>query len=77
MTTRTHRGHEYTVYREENYRDSLRNPHEFILEIDGEQVKTATQLEQEGVSHDDYRNWTAALIDFAEDYIDKLEAQTE
>lgn len=68
-----HNGHTYTVERQE--RDSGRYAYEFVLYVDGRQVKTASQLEADGHDgpEDGGDNWTAQLTAYATAFIDGFE----
>lgn len=71
MTTE-HKGHTMEVNRIDN--TGAGYEYEFALEIDGEQVKTASQLERDGYSFEEVNNWTNALRRFGRAYIEGMEA---
>lgn len=65
----TQNGHTIEVERVENG-----SRYEFELSVDGDVVKTATQLEREGYSFEEVPNWTVALMRYGRAYVAGMDA---
>lgn len=69
-----YRGHTIETYRVENYHEHREQlPNEIFVDVDGERVMSATELENRGI---DGHAWIPELRRYAKAYIDGMDERT-